>query len=404
MLAKRRELRHARRLAAAAACGLAILGCAMQRAVADQAPIPTAEQVASAQNAQADVETQVRQFDAQLATARGAAAAAQSEAANADMARHSAEVFLERATEAAAAARQEANEAQATADRAQLQLSIVAAEAFQQGSGATELNVLFGAGPQDVLDRTAGIEAVGNERAHLAADAETARVVAATRQAAAADAEQRRAVAAEQARSAAERARSEAASAASRMAALAAQQSTVTAQLATLQQTTAALEQARQDGLAAAEQARRDEAARQAGIAAAAEAARQEAARQAAQQAKEAAARRAADQVAGAARAAQQNRPVPSGPAASSGAPPLNLARADMWDRIAFCESSGNWHINTGNGYYGGLQFNLPTWTGVAGQDFAPRPDLASREEQITVANRLYAERGLQPWSCRTAA
>ena len=75
-----------------------------------------------------------------------------------------------------------------------------------------------------------------------------------------------------------------------------------------------------------------------------------------------------------------------------------------MWDRIAQCESSGNWHVNTGNGYYGGLQFNLPTWTSVAGQDYAPRPDLASREEQITIANRLYAIRGLQPWACRTAA
>ena len=77
---------------------------------------------------------------------------------------------------------------------------------------------------------------------------------------------------------------------------------------------------------------------------------------------------------------------------------------ADMWDRIAYCESGGNWHINTGNGYYGGLQFNVQAWTDVAGQDYAPRADLASREEQITVANRLYAIRGLRPWSCRTAA
>ena len=82
----------------------------------------------------------------------------------------------------------------------------------------------------------------------------------------------------------------------------------------------------------------------------------------------------------------------------------LNLANAAMWDRIAQCESGGNWHINTGNGYYGGLQFNMQAWTDVAGQDYAPRADLASREEQITVANRLYAIRGLRPWSCRTAA
>ena len=82
----------------------------------------------------------------------------------------------------------------------------------------------------------------------------------------------------------------------------------------------------------------------------------------------------------------------------------INLARAAMWDKIARCESSNNWSINTGNGYYGGLQFNLPTWRSVNGQDFAPRPDLATRAEQITVANRLYALRGLQPWECGWAA
>ena len=84
--------------------------------------------------------------------------------------------------------------------------------------------------------------------------------------------------------------------------------------------------------------------------------------------------------------------------------PALNLARAAMWDRIARCESGNRWNINTGNGYYGGLQFNLPTWRSVNGQQFAARPDLATRAEQITVANRLYAKRGLQPWGCRHAA
>ena len=78
----------------------------------------------------------------------------------------------------------------------------------------------------------------------------------------------------------------------------------------------------------------------------------------------------------------------------------INLARADMWDRIAQCESGGRWDINTGNGYYGGLQFNLATWRSVNGQDFASYPHQASRAEQITVANRLYAIRGTQPWSC----
>jgi peptidoglycan hydrolase-like protein with peptidoglycan-binding domain len=88
----------------------------------------------------------------------------------------------------------------------------------------------------------------------------------------------------------------------------------------------------------------------------------------------------------------------------SASAFPLNLARAAMWDRIAKCESGGRWNINTGNGYYGGLQFNNATWLSVNGDDFAPRADLATRAEQITVANRLYAKRGLQPWACRGAA
>lgn len=82
----------------------------------------------------------------------------------------------------------------------------------------------------------------------------------------------------------------------------------------------------------------------------------------------------------------------------------INLANAAMWDRIAECESGGNWSINTGNGYYGGLQFDIRTWLGAGGDDFASRADLASREEQITIANRVYEDRGLQPWGCAHAA
>ncbi|HQY99342.1 MAG TPA: transglycosylase family protein [Propionicimonas sp.] len=78
----------------------------------------------------------------------------------------------------------------------------------------------------------------------------------------------------------------------------------------------------------------------------------------------------------------------------------LNLARLKMWNRIAKCESGGRWHINTGNGYYGGLQFSLATWRSVGGRDFASRPHKASKAEQITVANRLYAKRGTRPWGC----
>src|SRR5690349_18704749 len=76
----------------------------------------------------------------------------------------------------------------------------------------------------------------------------------------------------------------------------------------------------------------------------------------------------------------------------ASAASPVN------WDAVAKCESGGNWHINTGNGYYGGLQFNQGTWAGNGGKAYASRADLASRSQQIAVAEHLYARRGLSPW------
>jgi hypothetical protein len=79
----------------------------------------------------------------------------------------------------------------------------------------------------------------------------------------------------------------------------------------------------------------------------------------------------------------------------------LNLARWKQWNKIARCESGGRWHINTHNGYYGGLQVNLSTWRAAGGKRFAKYPHHASKREQIHVANRLYAKRGFSPWSCR---
>ncbi|PBC66109.1 transglycosylase-like protein with SLT domain [Streptomyces sp. TLI_235] len=68
------------------------------------------------------------------------------------------------------------------------------------------------------------------------------------------------------------------------------------------------------------------------------------------------------------------------------------------WDRIAACESGGRWHVASGNGYFGGLQFDRATWQANGGTAFAPRADLATREQQIAVAERLAAHRGLRPW------
>ncbi|WP_030270965.1 transglycosylase family protein [Streptomyces sp. NRRL B-24484] len=75
------------------------------------------------------------------------------------------------------------------------------------------------------------------------------------------------------------------------------------------------------------------------------------------------------------------------------------------WDRVAACESGGRWHANTGNGYYGGLQFDRATWRANGGTAYAARPDLATREQQIAVAEHLAARRGLAPWPvCGTRA
>ncbi|MFJ8829169.1 transglycosylase family protein [Micromonospora aurantiaca] len=68
------------------------------------------------------------------------------------------------------------------------------------------------------------------------------------------------------------------------------------------------------------------------------------------------------------------------------------------WDAVARCESGGNWKINTGNGYYGGLQFSRTTWNGYGGQKYAARADLASRSEQIAVAEKVLRGQGIGAW------
>jgi hypothetical protein len=73
-------------------------------------------------------------------------------------------------------------------------------------------------------------------------------------------------------------------------------------------------------------------------------------------------------------------------------------ATESQWDNVAKCESGGNWHINTGNGYYGGLQFAEHTWVSFGGTQFAPRADLATKAQQITVAERVLARQGWGAW------
>lgn len=69
-----------------------------------------------------------------------------------------------------------------------------------------------------------------------------------------------------------------------------------------------------------------------------------------------------------------------------------------VWDRVAACESSGNWSINTGNGYYGGLQFSLSTWRFFGGTEYAAYPHKATKEQQIAIARRTLAGQGPGAW------
>jgi hypothetical protein len=78
--------------------------------------------------------------------------------------------------------------------------------------------------------------------------------------------------------------------------------------------------------------------------------------------------------------------PAPAAPAGS------------VWDSLVVCEASGNWAANTGNGFYGGLQFVQSTWLAYGGGAYAPRADLASREAQIAVGQRVQAAQGWSAW------
>lgn len=78
--------------------------------------------------------------------------------------------------------------------------------------------------------------------------------------------------------------------------------------------------------------------------------------------------------------------------------PAANAATDSTWDKLAQCESSGNWAANTGNGFTGGLQFTMSTWKAFGGGQYAASADQASRTEQIAVAEMVLAEQGWNAW------
>ncbi len=100
---------------------------------------------------------------------------------------------------------------------------------------------------------------------------------------------------------------------------------------------------------------------------------------------------------------------LPTPPAPAAPVPPRSsyvptsspaVASGSVWDRLAMCESGGNWSINTGNGYYGGLQFSLSSWRAVGGTGY---PNQASREEQIARGQMLQSKQGWGAWPACTA-
>ncbi len=100
--------------------------------------------------------------------------------------------------------------------------------------------------------------------------------------------------------------------------------------------------------------------------------------------------------------------PIPAAPTTTTTAPPAPAPQPvssgsgyndpnnpAAWDRLALCESGGNWAANTGNGYYGGIQFSLSSWQAAGGTG---RPDLASRATQIAAGQRLWQQGGWVHW------
>ncbi len=80
------------------------------------------------------------------------------------------------------------------------------------------------------------------------------------------------------------------------------------------------------------------------------------------------------------------------------GASGASAADGTTWDKVAECESGGSWSANSGNGYYGGLQFTQEDWEKYGGLEYAPSADQASRSQQIAVAEKMLADRGPEAW------
>ena len=82
---------------------------------------------------------------------------------------------------------------------------------------------------------------------------------------------------------------------------------------------------------------------------------------------------------------------------------PADAAPVSAWNRLAQCESSGRWHVNTGNGYYGGLQISASTWRAYGGGRLAALPSRASKPQQIRIGERIKRGQGWHAWPACSA-
>jgi hypothetical protein len=305
-----------------------------------------ADPVDDAARAVDDAAAQVGRLLEQLGSAQAAVDDASERATRAREQFHAEQQAYDRAQTGAQAAGAAAQQAQAALSEAQGAVAAFARDSYMAGSTSPALQSLITSGsPAQMIERAALLDVVGDHRTAVLTVAQAAREQADGARAAAhsavADADRSRR-AAEAAWEAAEAAQTEAVQLA---AGLRIERDVVQAQLDSARNTLVAL----QSRLAAV----------------------------------------------------QPEAPPPpaSPPAGGSGSGvEAPTPSAHDWDAVAQCESGGNWSINTGNGYYGGLQFSPDTWAGFGGTPYAPRADLASKGEQITVAERVLAVQGPGAW------
>ena len=339
------------------------LGVVLVPGVAAAAPAGT--DLGQAQQAADAAAAQVGQALTDLGDAQRAITSAHADA-EAARARHDQDVAAQQAAEAASAtAAAAAQQAERQAATARAAVGAFARDSYMNATVSPGLQALVTSDdPGQVLERAALLDAVGRNRAQVV-DQLTGAQQAATDAATAAQ--------------------------------TALADSTAAAQQAATDLTTAQQEEA------AARQAAADLEARQAAVQAQLEQAREAVVTLQAQQAPAPAPTSAPTPAPPAAPTrSTPSAPTPSAPAPAPPpvSPPVSppFSGAHDWDAVARCESGGNWSINTGNGYYGGLQFSASTWAAFGGTAYAARADLASREQQIAVGEAVLADQGKGAW------